>query len=91
MPLLSDLSDLRNRLQGDLFPWLTAELGPLTGRQQLFVTVLEMAPVGAFLTPCPGRPGRPPADRVPLARGFIAKPAPSEGRGRCSRFPPRRC
>ena len=73
MPLLSDLSDLDGRLQDDLFPRLARELGPLTSKQQHFVTVLEMAPVGAFLTACPGLPGRPPADRAALARAFIAK------------------
>jgi hypothetical protein len=64
---------LRGRLQGDLFPFLTVTAGPLTGKMQQFVTVLEMAPVGAFLTTWPGLPGRPPADRAPLARAFIAK------------------
>lgn len=73
MPLHSALSDLRDRLQGDLFPWLAVEAGPLTSNNKLFVTILEMAPVGAFLVPCPGMPGRPSADRVPLARAFIAK------------------
>ena len=63
MPLLSDLSDLDGRLQDDLFPRLARELGPLTSKQQHFVTVLEMAPVGAFLTACPGLPGRPAACR----------------------------
>lgn len=73
MPLLSDLADLRGRLQGDLFPWLAATVGPLSARTQLFVTILEMAPVEAALVWCPGLPGRPPADRAPLARSFIAK------------------
>jgi Transposase DDE domain/Transposase domain (DUF772) len=73
MPLLTELSDLRGRLQGDLFPFLTATAGPLTGKMQQFVTILEMAPVGAFLAAWVGLPGRPPADRAPLARAFIAK------------------
>lgn len=73
MPLLSALSDLRCRLQDDLFPWLAATEGPLTEMTKLFVTVLEMAPVGAFLASGPGLVGRPPAERVPLARAFIAK------------------
>ena len=73
MPLLSELSDLHGRLQAELFPELAVALGPLTGLTQLFVTVLEMVPVGAFFMPCPGLPGRPPADRVVLFRAFIAK------------------
>jgi hypothetical protein len=73
MPLPSGLSDLRDRLQDDLFPWLAATEGPLTEMTKLFITVLEMAPVGGFLASGPGLVGRPPAERVPLARAFIAK------------------
>jgi len=73
MPLLSELSDLRGRLQDGLFPDLEETLGPLGDKYRLLVTVFEMAPIGAFLTPCPGARGRPPADRVPLVRAFIAK------------------
>jgi Transposase DDE domain/Transposase domain (DUF772) len=73
MPLLAELSDLRGRLQDDLFPHLEEILGPLSGSYRLIVTIFELAPVSGFLTPCPGGRGRPPADRVPLARAFIAK------------------
>lgn len=73
MPLLSELCDLRGRLQADLFPYLEESLGPLAPRYQQLVTVFEMAPVSALLTACPGGRGRPPADRVPVARAFIAK------------------
>jgi transposase len=73
MPLLSELSDLRGRLQADLFPYLEETLGPLGDKYRLVVTVFEMAPVAAFLAACPGMRGRPPADRVALARAFIAK------------------
>ena len=73
MALLSALSDLRGRLQGDLFPYLAETVGRLGGKNQLLVTIFEMAPIDAFLTACPGLRGRPLADRVPLARAFIAK------------------
>jgi hypothetical protein len=73
MPLLAELSDLRGRLQDDLFPQLEEILGPLTASYQLIVTIFEMVPVSGFLTACPGVRGRPAADRVPLARAFIAK------------------
>jgi Transposase DDE domain/Transposase domain (DUF772) len=73
MPLLSELSDLQCRLQDDLFPYLEERLGPLGPGYQLLVAVLEMAPVDAFLLPWPCTRGRPPADRAPLARAFIAK------------------
>ena len=73
MPLLSQLSDLRGSLQDDLFPYLEESLGLLGPKYRQLVTVFEMAPVSAFLTRCPGGRGRPPADRVPLARAFVAK------------------
>src|SRR5262249_46467136 len=73
MPLLAELSDLRGRLQDDLFPHLEEILGPLSGSYQLIVTIFEMVPVSGFLTGCAGGRGRPLADRVALARAFIAK------------------
>lgn len=73
MPLLSELSDLVGRLQADLFPHLEESVGPLGPNYRLLVTIFEMAPVTAFLTVCPGTRGRPPADRAPLVRAFIAK------------------
>lgn len=73
MPLLSELSDLRDRLQGELFPGLENVLGPLTGKNLLLVTVIEMVPIGLFIVPTPGLPGRPAADRASIFRAFIAK------------------
>lgn len=73
MPLAADLSDLHERLQGELFPALAREVGPLGEKLENFVKVLELAPVGALLVACPGLPGRPPSERTPLARAFIAK------------------
>jgi hypothetical protein len=73
MPLLCELSDLRGRLQDDLFPYLEERLGPLGPKYQQLVTVLEMVPVDMFLPRWPGGRGRPPLDRAPLARAFIAK------------------
>ena len=73
MPLLSELSDLVGRLQDDLFPYLEESVGPLGPNYRLLVTIFEMAPVTAFLTAWPSTRGRPPADRAPLVRAFIAK------------------
>ena len=73
MPLLADLSDLQGRLQDELFPHLTSTLGPLSAKMHQFIVVLEMCPIGGFLVPAPGLPGRPSADRPALARTFIAK------------------
>ena len=49
------------------------EVGALTEKQQLLVSVLELAKLEEHL-PYAGRyPGRPPEDRVAIARAFVAK------------------
>ena len=49
MSLGQTLTRFLNSLQGDLFPWLEEELGPLGERYRRFVTVLEFARVESFL------------------------------------------
>jgi hypothetical protein len=73
MPLLSCLSRTWSHIQGNLFPWLTEELGPLTETHKQVVTALEVAGVEAFVQAWSGLPGRPPCDRAALARAFVAK------------------
>lgn len=73
MPLCESLSDYWRTIQGQLFPWLEEELGPLSERHRQLVTVLETARPEAFVARWPGLPGRPPADRPALARAFVAK------------------
>jgi Transposase DDE domain/Transposase domain (DUF772) len=73
MPLLTCLSRTWAHIQGNLFPWLTEELGPLTDMHKKVVTTLELAGVEAFMQGWRGLPGRPPCDRAALARAFIAK------------------
>ena len=73
MPLLTCLSRTWAHIQGNLFPWLTEELGPLTEKHKQVVTTLELAGVEAFVQTWPGLPGRPQCDRAALARAFIAK------------------
>ena len=73
MPLPTLVSATWSHIQGNLFPWLQAELGPLTDNHKRFVTVLEMVHVEAFVQMPDGAPGRPLDDRHALARAFIAK------------------
>jgi hypothetical protein len=73
MPLFTCLSRTWAHIQGDLFPWLTEELGPLTAAHKQVVATLELAGVEAFVQMWPGLPGRPPCDRAALARVFVAK------------------
>jgi hypothetical protein len=49
MPLLTCLSRTWAHIQGNLFPWLTEELGPLTEAHKRVVMTLELAGVEAFV------------------------------------------
>ena len=73
MSLRDSLSMYWLTIQGNLFPWLEEELGPLTEKQQQLVTVLEIVRLEAFLRHWLGVVGRPPSDRAALARSFVAK------------------
>jgi hypothetical protein len=73
MPLGEFLSSTWNHIQGNLFPWLTEELGPLSETHKRLISTLELVRIEAFLRHWPGLPGRPPLDRAALARAFVAK------------------
>lgn len=73
MPLLDLITASWSHIQGQLFPWLRAEVGPLTADHERLVTVLEMTRAEALLPMCDGGPGRPRDDRPALARAMIAK------------------
>jgi len=73
MPLRETLSDYLRTLQGQLFPFLEEDLGPLGERHKQFVTVLELVRVENFVRHWHGLPGRPRKDRAALARAFLAK------------------
>lgn len=67
------LSNIWNRFQASLFPWLQEELGELTGKQQQLIEVLEIAQIETHLPYVGQVPGRPPEDRCAIARAFVAK------------------
>jgi len=73
MPLRETLSGYWHTFQGELFPWLEEDLGPLGERHRQLVTVLELVRVESFLRHWHGLPGRPLKDRAALARAFMAK------------------
>jgi hypothetical protein len=73
MPLREELSEYWLTIQGELFPWLEEELGPLTEKHKQLITVLEMARIEIFVQTWHGLPGRPLADRRALCRAFVAK------------------
>jgi Transposase DDE domain/Transposase domain (DUF772) len=73
MPLREFLSSTWGHIQGNLFPWLTEELGPLTDMHKQLILTLELVRIEGFVQTWPGLPGRPRRDRSALARAFVAK------------------
>ena len=73
MPLDDMLSGYWRAIQGQLFPFLEEDLGPLGERHKRLVMVLELVRVEAFVDHWHGLPGRPLKDRAALARAFLAK------------------
>jgi len=71
--LRESLSQSWHNIQGSLFPWLQEELGLLTRRQQLLVTILEVIRMDEHLANGYGGAGRPLKNRVAIARAFVAK------------------
>ena len=59
-------------LQGQLFPVLAEELGPMGDRHQAFVRALSLLQLDGFVARRRGR-GRPAHDRACVARAFLAK------------------
>ena len=67
------LSHTWQHIQSFLFPMIWDELGELTAKQKLLVTVLETIKLEEYL-PYIGRvPGRPLEDRTAIARAFVTK------------------
>ena len=73
MKLHAKLSQCWQMIQGNLFPWLQEELGPLNAKQQQLITVLEITRVEKFIPSYKGYVGRPQDTRCAIARAFIAK------------------
>jgi len=67
------LSQVWSHIQTELFPFLDHELGPLTETQQKLVAILELIRIEDFMPHRWWHLGRPPADRVALAKAFVAK------------------
>ena len=73
MPLRETLSGYWRSLQGELFPALEAELGPLGERYFDLVTVLELARVEASVKHRPHDPlARARQGRLPVMFGILA-------------------
>jgi transposase len=71
--LKETLSSYWLTIQGNLFPWLKEEVGELTEKQMLLITVLETIRIEEYIPKNYGMTGRPQSDRAAIARAFIAK------------------
>src|SRR5712675_36753 len=66
------LPPTRHLLQGQLFPILSEELGPMGEHHEAFVRALALLQLDGVVTRRQGR-GRPAHDRANIARAFLAK------------------
>ena len=71
MNLSTKLSDFWRRFQGELFPVLSEEVGPLLGTPWRFVAALDLVGVEGFLGAKGCGSGRAPEGRRALARALI--------------------
>ena len=67
------VSEAWRRIQGELFPFLAEEVGPLGKTHRRFVAVLDLAPVEGHLHYGHRGVGHPPADRNAPARALPAR------------------
>jgi transposase len=66
------LSIYSQRIKRNLLSSLDEAIGPLTNKQQQLVTALEVIRIENYILPHISV-GRPPEDREPMARAFVAK------------------
>jgi len=73
MRLLDTLSQYWRTVQTNLFPWLAEELGELTEKQQLLISILEMIRIEEFIPRFYSFRGRKRKERAAIGRAFVAK------------------
>ncbi len=70
---MSRISRAWNHIQATLFPFLEEHLDPLTETQRKLIAILELIQIENFVPAPYCFLGRPVADRVALAKAFVAK------------------
>lgn len=70
---MSKISQVWGHIQSTLFPFLEEELDPLTEKQKKLISILELIRIEDFVPARWWNRGRPPKDRVALAKAFVAK------------------
>ena len=69
------LSHTWRHIQSFLFPMIWDELGELTAKQKLLISVLETIKLEEYFPYISRAPGRPLEDRTTIARAFVTKMA----------------
>jgi hypothetical protein len=69
----SQLMQFFRVMQGQLFPRLEEELGPLTGQLRQLIAMLELVQIEALVGPWHGGVGRPARHERAIVRAFVAK------------------
>lgn len=70
---MNKISQVWRHIQTTLFPFIEEELDPLTEKQKKLVAILELIRVEDFIPAQWWTLGRPPADRVAIAKSLVAK------------------
>src|SRR5215469_18123809 len=71
--LREQLEQFAYLLQSKLFPVLEEELGEISATNQQLIATLNLIPLARFIPSSRGWMGRPPKDRMGIARAFVAK------------------
>jgi len=75
--LRDNLSQIWLQIQGNLFPWISEEIGVLNEKQQQqqqqLISILEVLQVESYFTYGHRGVGHPGKDKVAIARAFVAK------------------
>lgn len=70
---LERIVQFRNLMQGELFPVLETQVGPLSKAAKLLAAVVSMEALARFIPQRRAWTGRPACDRLSLATAFFAK------------------
>ena len=73
LPMFEKLSDFWRTIQRQLFPSLSEDLGPLSDKHRDLIARLEVVRIEETVPRSFQVTGRPPKDRVAIARAFVAK------------------
>jgi hypothetical protein len=71
--LMNTISQWWSHIQPHLFPIIEKELDPLTEQQKKLIAAIDLIRIEAFVPNGYWNRGRPSADRVAIARAFLAK------------------